>query len=73
MKKMKENMHAIQVGYEKCGGAHLNKECSLHEEVKSVEEVKYGEFWRPFPNKGGNGGRYRVGPPGHYIRMDTIR
>ncbi|GKD96167.1 hypothetical protein Tco_1380064 [Tanacetum coccineum] len=40
MKKLKENVHAIQVGCENCGGAHLNKECSLHEEVKSVEEVK---------------------------------
>nr|GEX41168.1 hypothetical protein [Tanacetum cinerariifolium] len=39
MKKLKENVHAIQVGCENCGGAHLNKECSLNEEVKSFEEV----------------------------------
>ncbi|GJW92591.1 hypothetical protein Tco_0170144 [Tanacetum coccineum] len=40
MKKLKENMHAIQ--------------------VKRVEEVKYGEFGRSFPNNGGNEARYRV-------------
>ncbi|GJV09329.1 hypothetical protein Tco_1346985 [Tanacetum coccineum] len=44
MKKIKENVHAIQVGCKNCGGAHLNKECLLHEEVKNVEKVKYGEF-----------------------------
>nr|GEV59599.1 hypothetical protein [Tanacetum cinerariifolium] len=32
MKKLKENVHAIQVGCENYGGAYLNKECSLHEE-----------------------------------------
>ncbi|GJR75242.1 hypothetical protein Tco_0087607 [Tanacetum coccineum] len=36
IKKLKENEHAIQVGCENCGGAHLNKECPLHEEY--VEE-----------------------------------
>ncbi|GJX63991.1 hypothetical protein Tco_0298334 [Tanacetum coccineum] len=40
MKKLKENVHAIQVGCQTCGGAHLNKECLLNEEVKSMEEVK---------------------------------
>ncbi|GKE09806.1 hypothetical protein Tco_1413357 [Tanacetum coccineum] len=44
MKKLKVNVHVIQVGCENCGGAHFNKECSFHEEVKSIEEVKYGEF-----------------------------
>ncbi|GJS87605.1 RNA-directed DNA polymerase, eukaryota, reverse transcriptase zinc-binding domain protein [Tanacetum coccineum] len=39
MKKLKENVHAIQVGCKTCGGAHLDKEYPLHEEVKSVEEV----------------------------------
>ncbi|GKC75526.1 putative reverse transcriptase domain-containing protein, partial [Tanacetum coccineum] len=39
MKKLKENVHAIQVGCQTCGGAHLNKECPLNEEVKIVEEV----------------------------------
>ncbi|GJU62644.1 hypothetical protein Tco_1244479 [Tanacetum coccineum] len=27
MKKLKENVHAIQVGCQICGGAHLDKEC----------------------------------------------
>ncbi|GJR59976.1 hypothetical protein Tco_1502138 [Tanacetum coccineum] len=44
MKKLKENVHAIQVGCQICGRAHLDKDCPLNEEVKSVEEVKYGEF-----------------------------
>ncbi|GKE58793.1 hypothetical protein Tco_1497978, partial [Tanacetum coccineum] len=30
--------------------AHLDKDCPLNEEVKGTEEVKYGEFSRPFPN-----------------------
>ncbi|GKE99272.1 reverse transcriptase domain-containing protein, partial [Tanacetum coccineum] len=40
MKKLKENVHAIQVGCRTCGGAHLNKECPLNKEVKSVEEAR---------------------------------
>ncbi|GJZ62660.1 reverse transcriptase domain-containing protein [Tanacetum coccineum] len=38
MKKLKENVHAIQVGCQTCRGTHLDKECPLNEEVKSVEE-----------------------------------
>ncbi|GJV36981.1 hypothetical protein Tco_1409458 [Tanacetum coccineum] len=64
MKKLKENVHSIQVGCKNYGGSHLNKECPLNVEVKSVEEVKYGEFGRPFPNNNRNVARYRVGPPG---------
>ncbi|GJU55497.1 reverse transcriptase domain-containing protein [Tanacetum coccineum] len=41
IKKLKENVHAIKIGCQLCGGAHLDKECPLNEEVKSVEEVKY--------------------------------
>ncbi|GJS83034.1 hypothetical protein Tco_0749575 [Tanacetum coccineum] len=40
MKKLKENVHVIQVG---CGiyeGAHLDKDFPLNEEVKGIEEVK---------------------------------
>ncbi|GJS48614.1 hypothetical protein Tco_0598735 [Tanacetum coccineum] len=70
-KKLKENVHAIQVRCETCGGAHLDKECSLHEEVKSVEEVKYEEFEQSFPNRGGNGAIYRVGQSGYYTRVDN--
>nr|GEV13759.1 hypothetical protein [Tanacetum cinerariifolium] len=55
MKKLKEN---IQVGCENYGGSQLNTECPLHEKVKSVKEVKYGEFGRP--NNNGNGSRYRI-------------
>ncbi|GJV26426.1 hypothetical protein Tco_1379121 [Tanacetum coccineum] len=43
IKKLEENVHAIQVGCQTCGGAHLDKEFPLNEEVKSLEEVKYGE------------------------------
>ncbi|GJV51340.1 hypothetical protein Tco_1447081 [Tanacetum coccineum] len=57
MKKLKENVHAIPVGCQTCGGAHLHKECPLNEEVKSVEEVKYGEFRRSSPFN--NGAKYR--------------
>ncbi|GJX48042.1 hypothetical protein Tco_0273232 [Tanacetum coccineum] len=31
-------------------GAYLDKDRPLNEEVKGMEEVKYGEFSRPFPN-----------------------
>ncbi|GJU06150.1 hypothetical protein Tco_1122580 [Tanacetum coccineum] len=34
MKKLKENVHVIQVGWQLCGGAHLDKECPLNEEVE---------------------------------------
>ncbi|GKA10774.1 protein kinase-like domain, concanavalin A-like lectin/glucanase domain protein, partial [Tanacetum coccineum] len=53
MTKLKENVYAIQVGCENCGGAHLYKDCSLKEEVKSIEEAKYGEFGPPSPFSNG--------------------
>nr|GEY09130.1 hypothetical protein [Tanacetum cinerariifolium] len=49
MKKLKENMHAIQVGCQNYEGAHLDKNCPLNEGVKSVKEAKYGEFERLSP------------------------
>ncbi|GJT66017.1 hypothetical protein Tco_1017497 [Tanacetum coccineum] len=61
MKKLKENVHAIQVGCQTCEGAHLDKDFHLNEEVKGIEEVKYGEFSKPFPNNRYDGrlkGRY---------------
>ncbi|GJV09816.1 hypothetical protein Tco_1351357 [Tanacetum coccineum] len=70
IKKLKENVHAIQVGCETCGGAHLDNDCLLRKEVKSIEEVKYRESGRPFPSKGGNGDRYRVGSRGYYLRVN---
>ncbi|GKA21441.1 retrotransposon protein, putative, ty3-gypsy subclass [Tanacetum coccineum] len=69
--KLKVNVHVIQVGCENCGGAHFNKECPFHKEVKNVEEVKNGEFGRSFPNNGGNKGIYYAGPLGYYTRMDN--
>ncbi|GKA67893.1 RNA-directed DNA polymerase, eukaryota, reverse transcriptase zinc-binding domain protein [Tanacetum coccineum] len=50
-------------------GAHLDKECPLNEEVKSVKEVKYGEFGRSSPFN--NGAKYCVGPSGYYTRVDN--
>nr|GEU37937.1 hypothetical protein [Tanacetum cinerariifolium] len=41
MKMLKKNVHAIQVGFQLCRGAYLDKECPLNEEVKSVEEAVY--------------------------------
>nr|GEU50227.1 hypothetical protein [Tanacetum cinerariifolium] len=69
MKKLKENVHAIQVRCQTYGGAHLDKECPLNEEVKSVKEVKYGEFRRSSPFS--NGAKYQMGPPGYYTRIDN--
>ncbi|GJZ36540.1 hypothetical protein Tco_0582731 [Tanacetum coccineum] len=71
MKKLKENVHAIQVGCQICEGPHLDKECPLNEEVKQVDEVKYGEFGRPVPFNGSSGAKFRVGPPGYYTRINN--
>ncbi|GJQ90943.1 hypothetical protein Tco_0002082 [Tanacetum coccineum] len=72
MKKLKENVHAIQVG---CGiyeGAHLDKDCPLNKEVKRVKEVVYGEFGRSFPNNGVNKGRCHVGLPGYCTHVENL-
>ncbi|GJX34296.1 hypothetical protein Tco_0245853 [Tanacetum coccineum] len=61
MKKLKDNVYAIQVGCQICGGTHLDKDFPLNEEVKIVEEVKYEEFGRPFPNNSINDGRFNRG------------
>ncbi|GKA56718.1 hypothetical protein Tco_0755790 [Tanacetum coccineum] len=73
MKKLKENVHAIQLGFQTCRGAHLNKECPLNEEVKSMEEVKYGEFRCHPPFSGGNGAKYheRSGKKARMVKIDT--
>nr|GEU73180.1 reverse transcriptase domain-containing protein [Tanacetum cinerariifolium] len=65
MKKVKDNMHAIQVGCQTCGGAHLDKKCPLNEEVKSMKKVKYGEFDRPFPNNNRNDDIFNRGASGY--------
>ncbi|GJZ71356.1 hypothetical protein Tco_0635207 [Tanacetum coccineum] len=67
MKKLKENVHAIQVGCQLCDRPHLDKECPLNEDAKSDEEVKYGEGRSsPF-----NGMKYHIGSPGYYTRVDN--
>ncbi|GKF46748.1 hypothetical protein Tco_0136550 [Tanacetum coccineum] len=71
MIKLKENVHAIQVGCQIYEGPHLDKECPLNEEVKQLEEVKYREFGRSAPFSGSNGPKFRVGPPGYYTRTDN--
>ncbi|GJT79209.1 putative reverse transcriptase domain-containing protein [Tanacetum coccineum] len=67
IKNLKENVHAIQVGCQTCGGPHLDKECPLNEEVKSIEELKYSEFGRSSPFN--NGAKYRLGLPGYYTHL----
>ncbi|GJV40420.1 RNA-directed DNA polymerase, eukaryota, reverse transcriptase zinc-binding domain protein [Tanacetum coccineum] len=43
MKKLKENVQAIQVGCQTCGGAHLNKECPLNKETKKETAKRHAE------------------------------
>ncbi|GJT45314.1 hypothetical protein Tco_0954029 [Tanacetum coccineum] len=71
MKKLKENVHEIQVGCQICEGPRLDKECPLNEEVKQVDEVKYGEFGRPAPFNGSSIAMFRIGPPGYYTHTDN--
>ncbi|GJV31812.1 reverse transcriptase domain-containing protein [Tanacetum coccineum] len=71
IKKLKESVHAIQVRCQICEGPHLDKDCPLNEEVKQVEEVRYGEFGRTTPFNGNNRGKFRVGPPGYYTNIDN--
>ncbi|GJY13812.1 hypothetical protein Tco_0383121 [Tanacetum coccineum] len=52
-------------------GPHLDKDCTLNEEVKQVEEVRYGEFGRTTPFNESNGGKFRIGPPGYYTKTDN--
>ncbi|GJU89146.1 hypothetical protein Tco_1301569 [Tanacetum coccineum] len=57
MKKLKESVHAIQVGCQIYEGPQLDKDGPLVEEVKQVKEVRYGEFGRTTPFNENNGGR----------------
>ncbi|GKF46965.1 hypothetical protein Tco_0136767, partial [Tanacetum coccineum] len=50
---------------------HLDKDCPHNEEVKQVEGVRYGEFGRTTPFNGNNGGKFHVGPPGYYTKIDN--
>ncbi|GKA97647.1 cysteine-rich receptor-like protein kinase, partial [Tanacetum coccineum] len=60
-----------KVGCQICEGPHLDKDCPLNEEVKQVEEVRYGEFGRTTPFNGNNEGKFRVGLPGYYTKTDN--
>ncbi|GJQ99738.1 hypothetical protein Tco_0522723 [Tanacetum coccineum] len=62
---------AALVGCQIWEGPHLDKDCPLNEEVKQVEEVRYGEFKRTTPFNGNNRGKFRVGPPGYYTKTDN--
>ncbi|GJR71077.1 hypothetical protein Tco_0083442 [Tanacetum coccineum] len=70
IKKLKESIHAIQVGCQICEEPHLDKDCPLNEEVKQVKKVKYGEFGRTTPFNESDGGKFHVGLPGYYIKTD---
>ncbi|GJV70024.1 hypothetical protein Tco_1485533 [Tanacetum coccineum] len=49
VKKLKENVHAIQVGCENYGGAHLSKECLLHKkDHRAKKEADHDEWLRKF-------------------------
>nr|GEU48152.1 hypothetical protein [Tanacetum cinerariifolium] len=62
-----ENVHAIQVGCQFCNEPHLDKECPLNKDAKSVKEEKYGEGRSsPF-----NGTKYHARPPAYYTRVDN--
>ncbi|GJX86058.1 hypothetical protein Tco_0336832 [Tanacetum coccineum] len=71
MKKLKESVHAIQVGCQIYEGPHLNKDYPLNEEVKQVENVRHGEFGRTTPFNGNNRGKFGVGPSGYYTKTDN--
>ncbi|GJU37312.1 protein kinase-like domain, concanavalin A-like lectin/glucanase domain protein [Tanacetum coccineum] len=51
MKKLKENVHAIQVGCQLYGGPNLVKECPLNVETKIVEEVNSQSNDQPLSGK----------------------
>ncbi|GKA56769.1 reverse transcriptase domain-containing protein [Tanacetum coccineum] len=62
MKKLKESIHAIQVGFQLCEGPHLDKDCLLKEGVKQIEEAKFGDYGRSSPF---NNGRFCTVPVGY--------
>ncbi|GKB63823.1 zinc knuckle CX2CX4HX4C containing protein [Tanacetum coccineum] len=43
----------------------------LKENVHVIQEVKYGEVGKTFPNNGGYGTRYRMGPPRYYTGTEN--
>nr|GEY38707.1 reverse transcriptase domain-containing protein [Tanacetum cinerariifolium] len=71
MKKLKESVHAIQVGCQIYEGPRLDKDFPHNKEVKQVEDARYGEFGCTTPFNGSNRGKFRVGPPGYYTKTDN--
>nr|GEV81889.1 hypothetical protein [Tanacetum cinerariifolium] len=51
MRKLKESIHAVQVGCKIYEEVHLTQECPLKEEGKIVEHVKYIGFLKETINK----------------------
>ncbi|GKE26395.1 hypothetical protein Tco_1441779 [Tanacetum coccineum] len=41
--------------------------------VNKLDNLGYGEFGRTMPFNGSNGGKFRVGPPGYYTKIDSHR
>ncbi|GJV76163.1 hypothetical protein Tco_1507747 [Tanacetum coccineum] len=51
MKKLKENVHAIQVGCQICEGTHLDKDCLFYEEIKSMKKLNIESLADPSQSK----------------------
>ncbi|GKB98389.1 putative nucleotidyltransferase, ribonuclease H [Tanacetum coccineum] len=57
--------------------ALVNKLDNLGRDMKKLKEsvhaiqARYGEFGRTTPSNGSNGGKFRVGPPGYYTKIDN--
>nr|GEW30458.1 hypothetical protein [Tanacetum cinerariifolium] len=58
IKKLKENMHAIQVRCQNCEGAYLGNDYPFNKEVKSLKKAKYSKFGRSLPFS--DGAKYRA-------------
>ncbi|GJT89585.1 zinc finger, CCHC-type, retrotransposon gag domain protein [Tanacetum coccineum] len=52
-------------------GPYLDEECPLNEEVKQLEEVKYGACGHSAPFNRSNGAKFCIGPPGYYTHTDN--
>nr|GEY28524.1 hypothetical protein [Tanacetum cinerariifolium] len=51
---------------------HLNKECPINEEVKQLEDVKYGEFGRSVPFNESIEAKFRVDASVNVIPRNTF-
>ncbi|GKF25781.1 hypothetical protein Tco_0081675, partial [Tanacetum coccineum] len=50
---------------------NLGRDMTKLKEIKQVEEVRYGEFGLTTPFNRSNGGKFHVGPPGYYTKIDN--